>query len=93
MARMGWRDIKLAVHFGLYGSGLCCMVSDKPRLYLSAPEAGGGPVERSLFSLEVRGQRGGLSERDGTMRGKDTKRYGHHACIWWHSLERLYHGT
>ena len=93
MARMGWRDIKLAVHSGLYGCGLCRMVSDKPRWYLSMSAAGGRPVERGLCSLEVRGQRRGLFERDGTMRGQDKKRYGHYACIWRHPFERLYFGT
>ncbi len=36
----------------------------------------------TVCCLEDRGRRGGLSERDGTMRGRDKKRYGHHACIW-----------
>ena len=39
----------LAFHSGLYGRSLCRMVPDKPRRHLSAPAAGGGPVEHGML--------------------------------------------
>ena len=59
--------MKWAVYFGLYGCGLCGMVFNQSRLRLFTQTASGITVERSLYSLEVRGQRRGLYERDGTV--------------------------
>lgn len=93
VAWMGRRDIKLAVYPGIYGFSLYHLVFNKHLLYLFAPEAGSRPMEHGLCSLEVRGQRGGLPERDGTVRSGIKKRYRYHACIWRHPLERLHFGT
>ena len=67
MAGLGWRNIKLAIHSGLYGRSLWYMVSDKSRLGISAPAESSITVEHGICSLEVRGQRRGLYERDGTV--------------------------
>ena len=67
VAWVGRHNIKWAVYSGLYGCGLCRMVFNQSRLRLFTPAASGITVERSLYSLEVRGQRRGLYERDGTV--------------------------
>ena len=70
MLWLGWVGVTLSWQFTLGFMGSVCITwfFNKHLLYLFAPEANSRPMEHGLCSLEVRGQCGGLPERDGTVR-------------------------